>query len=1210
MIDKAPISVCIIVKNEPLLEDCINSIKNYVNEIVIVDTGSTDNTAEVARRLADVFEIYTDCNNPETGLIEDFSKARQRSFELATQPWVMWVDADDIIVGAENLLRLITDAKANLNSNIDAIAFLFPYEYSYNEIGQCTCLHYRERLVSNKNKFHWVNPVHEVLANNDNVNCFYVTEESIVYKHKRQYSNKISESGRNLRILKNYIAKVGDSDARQLYYYGLECYNNNLIDEAIHNLSKYVNVSGWDDERAMACLKLVDIYQSISQYNEGLKWGFKTIEIKETWGEGYFALARMFYFLASQGGPNEMRNWERCVYFSRIGLNLPITKTLLFINPLDREYDIHRYLNMALGKLGDVNGALESVNIGLKSKPNDQSLIVNKKIYEIWLLKQSAFSAIDKLIALEEITPQVADLIKAFINKEPQNLKTFVEKNNNESTNPTISIINNNKLNIIFFAGDGVETWTPETVKRTGIGGSETMLIEQAKRLAALGHDVSVYNSCGIFGSKVYDGVHYYQTNKFQNLECDVLVVSRRADMLGDQYNITAKLKLLWVHDVYAIAATNELLLKADRILALTEWHKQNLIQVHNIHPDHIIVTRNGIDLNLFTKNVIRNKFKCINSSSPDRSWPILLSVWPEIKKQVPQAELHLYYGFKNWEFSARHDKLQSDLIVRIKNQIKELEPLGVVYHDRVSKEVLAEEFLSAGCWIHPTWFTETSCITAMEAQAAGLGIVTSSIAALNETVSNRGILIDGDWTSIEYQNKFIQSVVYLINNYNDLDRLKLQQYANQNFGLDSLSQNWNNMFYQLINEVKINPIIPYQPTTPYRNIKLLESEPEIKNHKSSRTFSSSSKMKIGLIANHSFPVPCKTHHGGDIVIANLAQALDEMGHEVTLYAPDGSYCPPHGKQLAMPCSYGQCPPSSEDCEQECFNTHRESLMNQDIVHDFSTSKIIIKNLYNLGKKSVISTIMGGAWTFPDPTYNLVAWSQSHRDRVIRGATDYEGTPTPNLAGANGYPVKEVRVVNGGINTDWYTPTYNKKNFLLWMNSWHPVKGYKIAIEIAKKTGLELVMSGEHPDNKIFEYQKQCALEAVELAKGFKNIKFEWLPPDPNHHTAKRELYRQAKALLYTVQFCEPFGLSQAEALACGTPIIGINYGSVSEVIQDGVTGYVRKNNLEELSNAISMIDNIKPEICREQAVRRFDIKVMAKNYLTQYEYIINGGSW
>lgn len=879
----APISVCIIVKNEPLLEECVKSIRDYVKEIIIVDTGSTDGTAKVAKRLADIFESYADCNNKETGLIEDFSNARQRSFDLATQPWVMWVDADDIITGGENLLKLtsVTDPR------VDAISFMFPYEYSYNEIGQCTCLHYRERLFSNKNKFHWVNPVHEVVVPNDNATCTFITDDSVVYKHRRQYSAKAPESGRNLRILRNYFEKVGDSDARQMYYLGLECYNNGLVDEAIQHLSRYVDISGWDDERAMACLKLVDIFHSRAQYEDSLKWAFKTISLKETWGEGYFALAKSFYYLAIQGGPNETRHWERCVYFSQLGLQLPVTKTLLFVNPLERDFEIHRYLNMALNKTGNIQGALDSVNIGLKSQPNDHSLITNRKIYETWLVKQDAIAIFNKLYSLNEIDEKTINIFSSLLNKENVSIDSnpllwkipsvcnFDDLPNDITDEQTNSIIimlwkklilndefisakllleslperirnssdilraqditnslkqpsdiekvfpehtlSGGALNIIFFAGDGVETWTPETVKRTGIGGSETMLLEQAKRLASLGHKVSVYNSCGIFGSKIYDGVHYYQTNKFKDLECDVLIVSRRTDMLGDQFNVKARLKLLWVHDVFAIAATNELLLKADRILALSEWHKDTLVNIHSVHPKHIIVTRNGIDLERFAKKIKRNPYKCVNSSSPDRSWPILLEVWPRIKEQVPQAELHLYYGFKNWEYSAQFDKLQSDLIGRLKAQIKAMESLGVVYHDRVNKDVLAEEFLSAGCWIHPTWFTETSCITAMEAQAAGLRMVTSSIAALNETVADRGVLIDGAWTSEEYKDKFVKSVVKALNNYSESDRLNLQQYSKHNFGLDSLAKDWENMFYTLLEDVKINPMVPYQPTVPYR---------------------------------------------------------------------------------------------------------------------------------------------------------------------------------------------------------------------------------------------------------------------------------------------------------------------------------------------------------------------------------------------------------
>jgi glycosyltransferase involved in cell wall biosynthesis len=890
---QAPISLCLIVRNEPLLEKCILSIRDYVKEIVIVDTGSTDNSQEIGKKYADIFEVFTKCNDPETGLIENFSEARQRSFDLATQPWVMWADSDDILAEAENLAKIV--AEFSIEAQAHPIAFMFPYEYSYDEKGQCTCLHYRERLVSNKSKFHWVNPVHEVLLNNESNTVFY-TREDVIFKHQRQYSAKPHEPGRNLRILKKYLEKTGDTDARQLYYIGLEYCNAGLVEESIQHLIKYIDLSGWDDERAMAALKLVDIYQMKADYREGLKWAFKTIALKENWGEGYFALGKMFYFLAQNDPPGEIRNWQRSVHFIKIGLDLPPTKTLLFVNPLDREYDIHRYYNFALSKIGDIKAALQSVNTGLKKK-EDPGFLLNKKIYETTLSIQQITAEVNKLKELNHINQASSELITGIINKQLATESSVREQSsvsstlwniptNNNFDEPPLSInseqlqtaaimfwkqymlydeiesaikflenvpsiiknteltqraltmtraavaklenvkINeytpsfsqavDGKLDIIFYAGNGVEVWTPETVKKQGIGGSETMLMEQAKRLSALGHKVRVYNSCGD-KEGFYDGVEYQQSGKFQNLTCDVLIVSRQADKLADQYNIQAKLKLLWVHDVYAINANNELLLKADKILALSNWHKQNIINVHNVHPDHVVVTRNGIDLERFNKKITRNKYKAVNSSSPDRSWPILLDCWPRIKAAVPQAELHLFYGFKNWEYAAQFDKGQADLIVRLKQQIKDMASQGVVFHDRVDQEELAREFLSAGVWAHSTWFTETSCITAMEAQAAGLRIVTSSIAALNETVSDRGVLLDGDWVSEEYKNAFVGTVINAMNYDGDEDRNLLRQYAKEHFGLDDLARDWEKMFYELLGQLKENPINPYYPTPPYR---------------------------------------------------------------------------------------------------------------------------------------------------------------------------------------------------------------------------------------------------------------------------------------------------------------------------------------------------------------------------------------------------------
>jgi glycosyltransferase involved in cell wall biosynthesis len=346
------------------------------------------------------------------------------------------------------------------------------------------------------------------------------------------------------------------------------------------------------------------------------------------------------------------------------------------------------------------------------------------------------------------------------------------------------------------------------------------------------------------------------------------------------------------------------------------------------------------------------------------------------------------------------------------------------------------------------------------------------------------------------------------------------------------------------------------------------------------------------------------------VVILDLADSLDALGHEVTLYAPEGTRPPPHGRVLPMPCSFGKYPPSSQDCETACFNQHAGELLHEDIVHDFSVTKQIAETLHSRGMTHVISTPLGGQWAHPDPPVNIVVWSHAMRARGLRGASDYEGTQFHQWIGPPQRPIKDAHVVYGGVDTSLYTPDYAKKGFFLWMNRWHPAKGYQVAIELARRTDIELVMAGEHPDRELFTYQRDCALEAVRLATGLPNVRFEWLPADPHHHDAKRELYRQARALLYTVQFQEPFGLSQAEALASGTPVIGIGMGSVPEVVSHGRTGFVCENDVADVIRAVDKIDQISPQDCRREAVERFDRKVMAQNYLAEYEAILNGRGW
>ena len=423
MTSNTNLSVCIIVKNDPHLEKCILSFKDKIQntELVIIDTGSTDGiTQEIAKKYATIFEVYTDCNDPITHDISDFSQARQRSFDLVTNNYVLWLDSDDIIDGFENIAKIIEEFE-KLESKPEGVSWLFPYEYAYDNEQKCILRHYRERLFYNKSMFKWVNPVHEVVVPTDNSKVQLITRDDVVYKHMRQYVVKTVESGRNLRILKKYYEKVGDSDARQLYYLGLEYANVGQIQESIDCLVKYISLSGWEDEIVMAQLKLISLYEGKGDFETAKSWALKAITTKEDWCEPYLALSRQYYFVAlsNPGAPTEMRNWERCVHFAKVGLSYPPTKTLLFINPLERECEIHKYLNLAYNKLGRVQEALDSVNTGMQKQPNDPNFLNNKKLYEDFLARNKVVENANIIKSNGTIDQNAVNIIQALINAQP-----------------------------------------------------------------------------------------------------------------------------------------------------------------------------------------------------------------------------------------------------------------------------------------------------------------------------------------------------------------------------------------------------------------------------------------------------------------------------------------------------------------------------------------------------------------------------------------------------------------------------------------------------------------------------------------------------------------------------------------------------------------------------------------------------------------------
>jgi len=755
------LSCTLIVRNEAAnLRACLLSIKPHVDELVVVDTGSTDETPAIAKEHADVFETFTGCNGPD-GRIADFSAARNHALALATGDAVCWFDGDDVVRGGENLRKLVSEAYSATKGQ--PFAWLAPYEYERDAAGRVTVLQWRERLVYPRTGWEWRGPVHEGLLGKAGTVPTYAQTDLLTVQHEST-GTKPRERDRNLRILEAYVRRVGETDQRMLHYFGTKLMLNQRFGEAAYWLKRHAQVAPWSDERCISLMMLGKLAFGFGDYGDVIDWCLKATATK-VWAEPYWLMGMAYCELANRG-VDVSDNFKRAGHFLQRGFELdkPGTESLLMRDPTMR-FEAHGYYAPVLERLGRIEEAIKSAEAGVAGKPENTVLLEGLRGMRRTRLQAQIIEADQRGDIKHE---QGVFMVKALrgelkVERAPMPMKStvpalpkyvacgmpyfdpdMIAKITAESALPK------GKLRIAFYLGHQLEPWTPETLEANGMGGSETMAWEMSKRLAKLGHDVTVFGHMPEvvgFPTGNYQGVKWLDANAFPEFACDVLIVSRQAAAVTLPHH--AKVRVLWVHDVhcgpdfdFAVAA------KFDWVWCLSNWHKEHFCSVYPwLAPGKVEVTRNGIDPDRFRQDksveqIKRNPHRAIYSSSPDRGLAAAVAAWPAVRAAIPDAELHCYYGFENWERSIElmgdsgHEHSGKAALERLKASLAKAE--GVIMHGRVNQRELAEAMLGAGVWFYPTWFSETSCITAMEAQAAGLVCVCPPIAALAETVRRR----------------------------------------------------------------------------------------------------------------------------------------------------------------------------------------------------------------------------------------------------------------------------------------------------------------------------------------------------------------------------------------------------------------------------------------------------------------------------------------
>lgn len=290
----ASISLCMIVKNEEkVLARCLESVKNIVDEIIIADTGSTDETKKIALAYTD--KIY------DFEWVDDFSAARNFAFSKATKDYILWLDADDVITkeNAQKILKL----KENLN-NTDAV--MMKYNTSFDEDGKPTFSFYRERLIRRAAPHRWQGKVHEVIIYSGST-----IYSDIAVDHK---SIKKEYSTRNLDIYEKQLSSGERLNARDKFYFGRELYYHKKYDRAIEMLSDFLDDrTGWIENKIDGCRILSSCYNEAGSIDKALTALFSSFIYDTPRAEICCAAGNLFM---------KAENYENAVYWYERALHM------------------------------------------------------------------------------------------------------------------------------------------------------------------------------------------------------------------------------------------------------------------------------------------------------------------------------------------------------------------------------------------------------------------------------------------------------------------------------------------------------------------------------------------------------------------------------------------------------------------------------------------------------------------------------------------------------------------------------------------------------------------------------------------------------------------------------------------------------------------------------------------------------------------------
>lgn len=665
---------------------------------------------------------------------DDFAAARNDNLAQVTDDydWIIWLDADDTVDKPGKIRKV-----AELSKNYDSI--FVDYLYDHDEEQNPLTVHLVARMFKNNGANKWQGRIHETLVETRGLTQG-ATKDFMVVHHSGGARTTRSYT-RNIKLLEKQINDEKKSpDPRTFFYLASTYMDSEKLDEALSLFQQYLTLSGWDQERSVALTKMGRIYLDRGDKSQA-RTCFANAHAEDPANpDPRVELGSLEY---------ELRRYDKALLWLEPVEEMEKNMTTLERNPMSYTFRTYLLLAECYLQLGGkyLEKAVEYSKKALRYKKKNPEvkawakMVVSvehdreltKNILQVYRqLKKNKEK--DKMNKLLEAVPKQLDDNPVFVSLRQQESFKWPAK--------SVAIMTGDTM---------IDAWGPWSLKE-GIGGSEEAIIRMSRHLTDLGYHVVVFakpeNNAGLDDHGVM-WRNFWEINLKDEFD---IFIGWRGPYIFDR-EIKARKKYLWLHDVMEPGEfTADRLSRLDKVIVLSKYHRslfpmipdeKILLSGNGIDPEDFQVTVSSSDVKSTKDNpsqlkrvdipVKRDPHKIFYGSSHVRGLAYLYEIWEDVKKAVPQATLDVYYGRESYDAVHKGNpermKWMDDLMAKAKS-LK-----GVTDHGKVSQSEINQHIFESGVWAYPCPFPEIYCITAIKAQAGGAVPVSSSFAALEETV-------------------------------------------------------------------------------------------------------------------------------------------------------------------------------------------------------------------------------------------------------------------------------------------------------------------------------------------------------------------------------------------------------------------------------------------------------------------------------------------